>query len=904
MSNVNNSGAQNSNGEDRFLPTQQFFMPTQQSQYVGYVAGESTRNNFSIQNIFGVIYRFRFLILLVSLLATGLSAFLASKVPPNYSATGMVIVGQYIPPIQGETGRLLNSESQKESHITTHLPLLKSYNIAEIVLSQNPEIAEYVATWKISDEFLKKEHSYYSPEVDMRAFLTGNNKEGKELEPGIVKKEGENKEQAQEINLDRSSDKFSFDALNDYLALVSYEHIKGTQTLTVSAEARNPIMAARIANAHSQAFIALVRARLLDNARVNLSFLKTRTEEAQENARKTRQALVDFAEKNALYLDLSSTGGQKQSQLSLQLDDLTSSLIQATKERTEAEAEYRLLRDSSSSTGLRADHVTRTLQVELARKEGEYLSLRKEIQNDNHPALRALKSEVKNLRQQVSSDKGAEVDQLQIRYKSLSQQEKMLNEELDRTRRSNLEESKALVKYNLLEQEDKAAQDLYRQLSRELEEVYVHLNSNQRHVTLIDPARPPKISAEKQSQVNLLIGCLLGPIVGIGLAFLLDLLDNTIRTVADLKQIVDAPLLGIIPKFQKDLEDIITEASVESVEDEMLEPAASMEGDGFGMEEGIAPVLSSSQEIAEYPIGGPSSGPTWSTMLTKRPEMSSLDPMARTQIAHRPVKSEKSFSSDAFDTMKLQEQKKPSRTSTAIITSRSLVLVSSPYSTESEAFRNVRTTVDFGNARKSPKVLLVTSSQKNDGKTTVACNLAISMAQAGKRTLVIDADLRLPAVHKSFHLSRVTPGLGNYLVGEKDYADLIFESPVPNLFLMLAGTPVATPSELIGSKRMTELVDLLNDEFDQIIIDSPPVTRVSDPLLLSRIVDGVVFVVRSGKTPQPAAEMAYSRLKQMDANILGSVLNDVDSIPGYKEADYYYVTEPYSEEESASSLAK
>ena len=122
---------------------------------------------------------------------------------------------------------------------------------------------------------------------------------------------------------------------------------------------------------------------------------------------------------------------------------------------------------------------------------------------------------------------------------------------------------------------------------------------------------------------------------------------------------------------------------------------------------------------------------------------------------------------------------------------------------------------------------------------------------------------------------------------------MLFESPIPHLFLLLAGSPVPTPAELIGSKRMVELLELLGDEFDQIIIDSPPVSKVADALLIARLVEGVVLVARCGKTPLPAAEAAFMRLRQMDARVLGTVLNDVESTPGYREDDYYYVTEAY-----------
>ena len=916
--------------EPRFYPTQQFFVPT---AYNPYTSPDIVRSNLSIQSLFSVVYRFRYLVLVITLTSIGLSALFSEKVDPLFKATAMVIVGQYIPPIQGETGRLLNYESTKETYISTQLALLKSMNIAELVMDQNPAIADYIERKEVSPDIARGDlHATKGNEIKLKTLFdvvdqsasSGNEKNvtssttQTSAQANGAGSEG-NKAPVQLADRPAAADRASiaYDFLKDYLDMITFEQLKGTNTVTITAESHSPGMAALIANAHAQAFIALVRARLLDNARVNLSFLKTRKEEAGKKAGDTRQALVDFAEKNAIFLQLggpnNGTNHNVTDKNGDQLYFLSSSLIGATRDRTQAEAEYRLLRDTVATVGLRADSRTRDLQSKLAEKEGEFKTLKRSITNPQNAYMMGLREEIRNLKNQINADKNSEISQIGIKYKSLEVQERMLRDEIEKARKSTVEESKTYVRYGLLEQEDQAAQDLYRALSKELEEVYVHLNSDQRHVTLIDPARPPSEGKKRRSYINLIIGCLLGPVIGIALAFFLDLLDNTIRTVDDLRQIVDAPLLGVIPRFSEDIEDVVSETvSHEGISIDSLEPQAEppeMNADSSNEPLDGSPTSKFDMMLPAYPAGGPSDTAVgWSQDLrtSMRPELS---PSAATRVTPRPSEAFGAPDPEASNGIALHQASPNGSTkkfarqtagegkvehSTTIITSKSLVLVSAPNSCESEAFRGVRTTVSYGCATQAPKLLLVTSAQKSDGKTTVSCNLAISMAQVNKRTLLIDADLRLPSVHKSFNLSRMTPGLGNYLTGERDYSEVIFESPVPNLFLLLAGQPVDGPAELIGSKKMIELLELLGDEFDQIIIDSPPVSRVADALLLARIVEGVVLVVRSGKTCQPAAESAYHRLRQMDANVLGTILNDVLSIPGYRETDYYYTTEAYA----------
>ncbi|MGP4073841.1 CpsD/CapB family tyrosine-protein kinase [Piscibacillus sp. B03] len=200
-----------------------------------------------------------------------------------------------------------------------------------------------------------------------------------------------------------------------------------------------------------------------------------------------------------------------------------------------------------------------------------------------------------------------------------------------------------------------------------------------------------------------------------------------------------------------------------------------------------------------------------------------------------------------------------------------------------EQYRTIRTNMQFANIDQELKSILVTSTGPSEGKSLTTANLAIVFAQQGKKVLLIDADLRKPTVHYTFRLNN-TFGLSNYLVGGFELEKTVQQTNVDNLDIMTCGPIPPNPSELLGSKAMTELLDVANKNYDIVIFDTPPVLAVTDSQILSNLVDGVLLVVRSKQTEKDAAVKAKDLLEKADANILGAVLNDRDA----KDSGYYY----------------
>lgn len=212
-----------------------------------------------------------------------------------------------------------------------------------------------------------------------------------------------------------------------------------------------------------------------------------------------------------------------------------------------------------------------------------------------------------------------------------------------------------------------------------------------------------------------------------------------------------------------------------------------------------------------------------------------------------------------------------------------------PQSPITESYRTIRTNIQFASVVDDTRVILTTSTAPGEGKTSTATNLAIVSATAGKRVLLIDADMRKPQVHQRFQVSNLY-GLSTVLIKERTLDDCILRSDIENLSLLTSGPIPPNPAEILSSRTFADLVTSLHDEYDLIIMDSPPVLSVSDTLNLTRIADGVLFVIDSQKTHRTHVKRAIQSLEQVEARILGVVLNRVKRKKGESYYYDYYTT--------------
>ncbi|MDD4909184.1 MAG: CpsD/CapB family tyrosine-protein kinase [Candidatus Omnitrophica bacterium] len=224
-----------------------------------------------------------------------------------------------------------------------------------------------------------------------------------------------------------------------------------------------------------------------------------------------------------------------------------------------------------------------------------------------------------------------------------------------------------------------------------------------------------------------------------------------------------------------------------------------------------------------------------------------------------------------------------------------LIVAVEPDSLASESFRTLKVNLQFAGVDRNLKAILITSADSKSGRSTLAANLGLAIAQSNKKVLLIDADMRSPSLHRFFQMGN-TFGLSSAIVEiDKDAANrwqFIKNTPQQNLYLMTSGTLPPNPPELLASERMKVLLERLKSDFDYIIFDSPPLLPVTDAAVLARICDGTILVIRSGRSFIDAVRRSKVMLSNLKANLLGAVLNDFN----IKEEHYYYYDYKYKKQ--------
>lgn len=207
-----------------------------------------------------------------------------------------------------------------------------------------------------------------------------------------------------------------------------------------------------------------------------------------------------------------------------------------------------------------------------------------------------------------------------------------------------------------------------------------------------------------------------------------------------------------------------------------------------------------------------------------------------------------------------------------------------------EAYKTLRTNVQFcGN---DVKVVAITSSAPNEGKSTVTFNLAVSMAESGKKVLFIDGDLRKSVLIGRYKINKAIKGLTQYLSGSEELDSVIYDTNVENMDMIISGPVPPNPAELLSGEKFSKLIEEVRDKYDFVIIDTPPIGRVIDAAIIASRADGVLFIVSQGSISYKYAQKQIEQLRKSGCRILGAIINKVDPNGGYKKYrgrknDYY-----------------
>jgi capsular exopolysaccharide synthesis family protein len=578
------------------------------------------------------------------------------------------------------------------------------------------------------------------------------------------------------------------DLIEAYIDRLEITPVQGTRLVKIAFSTPDPVLAARVANMHARAYLEQgieLRSHAHDEAR---HFLQEKLADLKDRVEKSEAALHRYGQdRGIISLD------NRDTIVIDRLADLNRRLTEAEADRIGLEAQTRLIHkhEYSALPAVIDNRLIQTLKIELTRLEGERTDVATKVQPGD-PTLGQYQARVEQTKRRLQQEIQRAVAGIKSAYTAAKQKEDQLRAKVEQQKLAALSLKDAAVDYAILAREVDTNRQLYDRVLSRIKEMEVTAALRASNVSVIDQAIPPVKPVRPRKALSLLLSAMLGLTGGVGLAFVVEHYNNTLRTTQEVERYLRLPNLGIIPDF-----------------------------------------------VSSAWRSSPSSQPA---------------------------------SSDA-------------RRLDGFATQAGFVLAHDPFSITTEAYRMLRTTLLLAPAETPPKTLLFTSGIHGEGKTVTAVNTAAILAQLGVRVLVIDADLRCSACHTVLGIENKA-GLTEVLAGRWDPSDVIRPTVSDHLFVLSGGSVPTNPTELVGSKQMRAVLASLQEQYDYILIDSPPVMLTSDAMLLSTMVDGVVLVANAQRTPKQVVRAARTRLSCARAKILGVVLNQLHL--RNREYAYYY----------------
>jgi polysaccharide biosynthesis transport protein len=612
--------------------------------------------------------------------------------------------------------------------------------------------------------------------------------------------------------------------INAYLSMLNIQSVEGTQLVKIAFNTADPVLSARLANAHAQAYIRQGLERRSQASEEVQDFLEGKLVELKARVEQSEAALSRYRQdKGIISLD------DKENIVVERLADLNKRLTEAEVERIGLESQVQLIRKGRYGLlpAVINNSLIQGLIGQVARLEGEYTRLAA-LYKPGHPTLDQFKAQMDETQHRLREEIQRVVEGLRLAYRTAETKEKQLRSKMGEQRAAALRLKDVAVEYAILAREVDTNRQLYNSVLQRVKETGMVAGVHYSNVFVIDKAKPPWAPSKPVVNKSLLLGTFLGLMGGVGLAFLREHLDNTLKTPEEAKRYLGLPDLGMVPDFLS--LDWRRHAS-------QLLP----------------------RTIARIPNNLP----------TDTIPRLALAPLLVITAAYRALRT----------AILLLRAETPPQT----ILFTSLVVT--------EAYRTLRTAILLLRAETPPQTILFTSASHREGKTTTVVNTAIAFAQMGVKVLVVDADLRRSRCHALLNAQK-GPGLTEILTGLRNPQELIQPTHTAGLFLLSGGSTPPNPADLVGSKKMQQMLAILQPQYDYILIDSPPVLSISDAVLLSTIVEGVILVVAVQDTPKQLLKEACARLSYARAKMLGAVFNRVD----VRKGAYAYYYRPYDED--------
>ncbi len=593
--------------------------------------------------------------------------------------------------------------------------------------------------------------------------------------------------------------------------LVQISPRRDTDLIDIKVEARDPEEAMITANTVAEIYHDRSKRESSAEVAEVRRFLESQVAMKEADLEKAQNALKDYQQKEKFIAPDEETKQliEKWSEFGAlynqSLIDLKTSEIRLTHLNAQLADQAK---DLSESVAMVSSPIMEELRKQLAEYESIHIRYISQGYSDDHPELQELSRKIDNVKGRIKDEAGRllkgglpvsdplgfsqglleTILSLKVQVVSDSTRALVLKksvEDYERRLQTLPQKSLQLARLQMAVDLDKR---IYMMMKENLEETKVTEAGKIGTVSIIDSADKPLRPIRPRRRLNVMLGVLVGLGLGVGITFLMEYLDTSLKSVEDVERLLGISVLGIVP------------------------------------------------------------------------------------------------------TIKSSENSKPSeKENEANLIESKLITHFEPRSPISESYRSVRTNIQFSRAGDPIKAVLVTSAGPGEGKSTTVANLAITVAQMGINTLLVDTDFRRPILHSIFGMDR-SYGLTNAIVEDVSLLSVVRETAVDSLSLIPCGPIPPNPSELLGSKRMKELIGDMKSNFDFILFDSPPVIAVTDAVVLGSEVDGIILVIQSGKVAREIITRGKVLLENVNARILGSVLNnlDIESQYGYSHYYYYY----------------
>lgn len=449
--------------------------------------------------------------------------------------------------------------------------------------------------------------------------------------------------------------------------------------------------------------------------------------------------------------------------------ELNRVLTSAEAERTQKEAQYQQIGQKGDNAAIIANNpLLMKLREDIIAQEAKVSSINK-LYGKNYPQLQAEQAKLNELRARLTGEKRRLEGSIKADYEVALRTEKMLRESAENQKDKVVILQSKLAQHNILKRDLQTNEQLFQGLLARMKEANVASTMVASNVAVIDPAVQPIYPSKPRKIRNMLIAALIGLMGGLGLAFVVEYLDNSLKSIDEMERVCRIPSLGVVPFSLSGSQRAISEGSM--IREELM-----------------------------------------------------------------------------------------------------LTILHEPKSVLSESVQHVGTSVLLSFSGSPPVVLVITSPNPGEGKSTITTNLAISLASSGNKVLIVDADMRKPTIHRSFEIPQM-PGLSNLLSGSASLAEAVNATEVENLYFIAAGNCPPNPVNLLNSQTFKDLMGHLRCDFKYIICDTPPIIGFADGRIISSLADGVLMVFKHHSTSREAARLATQLLGQAQAHIIGGILN-------------------------------